>query len=288
MQEPTTLEQLSESKGLEAHYTQAWLDTAEAYGIVEQEGESYCLAAGWNEQLDQVGAWSSTYVRISSRVQESLDAVFRGRALPEPALSLRLLLQDGLSSSYRWLWSELPKLCPPLEEKLAGGGKLIEFGCGIGSGLQVLTELYPQLELTGTEADYDCAREAERLTKSVIAVTTPEQSRYRERFDIAVFHRSLAACADTKKSLTRGIQCLVPGGLLIVSSRAQVGQPQESVRNRNRLGERFFYRMFLSPNSLADLSLDEIEGLTVDCGAEVLARVTDAPHSTPTLVFRKV
>ena len=282
------MEDLSSSKGLEPHYTQAWLDAAGAYGITRQEGESFQLSPGWEEQLEQVGAWSSTYVRISGRVQESLEAVFRGRALPEPALSLRLLLEDGLRSSYRWLWSDLPKLCPPLEEKLAGGGKVLEFGCGIGCGLQVLMELYPQLELTGTEADYDCAREAERLTKSVIAVTSPEQSRYKDRFDIAVFHRSLAACQNIEKSLEKGVQSLVTGGLLIVSSRAEIGEPAESVKSRNRLGERFFYRMFLSPHSLADLSLDEIESMTTAHGAEVLARVTDAPHTTPALVFRKL
>jgi len=40
----------------------------------------------------------------------------------------------------------------------------------------MLKERHPELELTGVEEDYDCAREAEHSTRAHIIVGKPEES----------------------------------------------------------------------------------------------------------------
>lgn len=286
---PATSAALAERLGYEPDYTDVWCRAAHAYEFLEgSPEEGWRLAEGLAEVLEPLGAWAATYVRVSYRVNETLEAVFRGTALPEPSLSLRLLLADGLRASYRGLLDRLIPQVPELEARLRQGGRVVEFGCGTGYGLELLKERYPHLELTGIESDYECAREAERATRAVIVVGTAEESRYESRFDAAIFHRSLEESEDPRRALARAAAALKPGGFLIVSSPelgAEGFEAPRSEEGRLRLGERFFFGMFLAgsrgPRPLP-LNLEawaEEEGLDLEAAVD-----TDDGRA---LIFRK-
>lgn len=255
-------EDLAQGLGYESGYVEVWCRAAHLYEFLEiGPGDTWSVAAGWESLVLGAGAWGSTYVGLSNRVQETLEAVFRGRALPESSLNLRLHLSEGLRASYSWLWREWAPLVPELWEKLKTGKRLIEFGCGFGLGLETVRELFPRLELTGLEWDFDCAREAERATRAVVVVGQPEEISYRNRFDIAIFHRALALCENPSRALARAVDCLKKGGLLVVVSESELphngsGDVQSG---RLRLGERFFYQMFQTSHALRSIRLDEIE-----------------------------
>ncbi len=280
--------QLAQGLGYEADYVEVWCRAAFAYDFLEcGPGEGWRVASGWESLLSGTGAWGSTYVQLSNRVYETLEAVFRGRALPESSLNLRLHLAEGLKASYRWLWLEWAPAVPELRQKMLSSKRLIEFGCGFGLGLELLRQNYAHLELTGLEWDYDCAREAERVTRAVVVVGLPEETSYRNRFDLAVFHRALALCQDPEIALRRAVESLRKGGMLVIASESELPEASNPQTNRLRLGERFFYQMFHSNHALRSIALDQIESWLTANGMRKIHR-DDAPiGGSPALVLAK-
>lgn len=284
-----TSEELAQALGFESDYVEVWCRAAHSYDYLQLSGEHWRVAEGWEPLFVGSGAWGSTYVQLSNRVYETLEAVFRGRALPESSLNLRLHLAEGLRASYRWLWLEWAPQVPELQQKLLQSKRLIEFGCGFGLGLEILRQQYPHLELTGLEWDYDCAREAERVTRAVVVVGLPEETSYRSRFDLAVFHRALALCADPRIALNKAVDSLRRGGLIVVASESELPErgPDNVQTVRLRLGERFFYQMFHSSDALRSIALNEIEGWLLSWGLRKVHRDDSPVGGSPVLVMGK-
>lgn len=283
-------ETLAQTLGFETTYVEVWCLAAFHYDFLEKaEDGTWRVVDGWEPLLSGSGAWGSTYVQLSNRVYETLEAVFRGRALPESSLNLRLHLAEGLRASYRWLWLEWAPQIPELQQKLAQGKRLIEYGCGFGLGLEILRQAYPHLELTGLEWDYDCAREAERATRAVVVVGQPEETSYRNRFDLAVFHRALSLCEQPQVALKKAVESLRRGGLLVVASESELPEstPENLQTVRLRLGERFFYQMFHSSDALRNLALSEIEGWLTGWGLRRVHYESQPVGGSPTLVMAK-
>lgn len=283
-------QQLAEHLGYESEYVEVWCRAAHSYDYLEGDSQGWNVAEGWESLLDALGAWASTYAQLSNRVYESLEAVFRGRALPESSLNLRLHLSEGMRASYHWLWHELFSEHEVLRERLQRSKRLIEYGCGFGLGLEVLRQAQPHLELTGMEWDYDCAREAERATRAVVVVGLPEMSTYRNRFDMALFHRALSLCQDPRGALARAVEGLRKGGLLVVVSESELpgvdngGSPS---RMRIRMGERFFYQMFHSTDALRSIALDQIEKWLEELGMKRVYREDEPVGGSPIVVMAR-
>jgi SAM-dependent methyltransferase len=283
-------EALAERLGFELPYTMVWCKAAQAYGFLEwADHEGYRVAPGWGPVVFGNGPWSSTYIRLSQQVNQSLEAVFRGRALPESSLSLRLHLSDGLRQSYHWIWDELVAQVPPLHERLENECRLVEFGCGIGLGLEMAKDRFPQLELTGVEPDFECAREAERTTRAVVVVERLQDFQSQAQFDVVLFNRALATCEEPRRAIDRAIECLKPGGFLIICSDAEIpGGPDVFPESaRLRLGERFFYQMFITSDALRNLALSEIERWCRDECLETVFRDDHGEQGSPTLILYK-
>ncbi|MEW6281097.1 MAG: methyltransferase domain-containing protein [Candidatus Eremiobacterota bacterium] len=286
-----TAEELASRLGYEPGYTEVWCRAAHAYEFLEgSQSEGYIVSQDSEALAPGLGAWVNTYIQVTQRVYESLEAVFRGKAFPEPSLSLRMLLADGLRTSYAWLWEHQVSQVPDLQARFQTGGRLVEFGCGCGYGLEELRKRYPQVEVTGIEADYECAREAERATRAVIVVGTAEECRYEDRFDVAVFHRSLSLMEDPAAALQRAVLALKKGGFLIVSSDAQLPAEEDrrrALEPRLRLGERFFYQMFLAPDSLRNFTADDIIAWAEAGGAPLLAALPGSEQGSAAFVFQR-
>lgn len=290
LQQPDqTSEALAESLGFEAPYVEVWCQAAFRYDYLEESSGGWRVAEGWDELLNGSAAWSTTWVQLSNRVYETLEAVFRGRALPESSLNLRLHLAEGLRASYRWLWLMWAPQVPELLAKLQGGKRLIEYGCGYGLGLELLRQHYPQMELTGLEWDYDCAREAERVTRAVVVVGQPEESSYRNRFDLAVFHRALALCEQPQEALRRACAALRRDGLLVIVSESDLSgdTPMSRQTQRLRIGERFFFQMFHASDALRSVPLAQIEAWLQGFGMKTVRRDASPLGGSPALVMSK-
>ncbi len=290
-EESLSVAELANRLGFEQDYVEVWCGAANAFEFLDLEADGrYRLWAGMAQALEVGGPWAGALIHVSNRVCETLEAVFRGTAPPEPHLSLHLQMAQLVRASYQDLFlRQLPRV-PELQAVMVQGGRLVEFGCGCGYGLEIVRRLYPEVEPTGLEADYECAREAERATRAVIVVGTAEDCRYEGRFDVAVFHRSLSYCESPALALERAVQALRPGGFLVVSLPDDMPASEADLRTdrgRVRMGERLFYGMFLAPDPRYNPTSGQVNewmaSLPVD---EVASLEPEALHSY-TLVFRR-
>ncbi len=290
-EEALSVRDLAERLGFEEDYVGVWCRAANAYEILDQDAEGrFSMGSGVSEALEAAGPWAGALVHVSNRVCETLEAVFRGTAPPESRFSLHQQMAQVVRSSYQdLLCHQLPKV-PQVQAVLAGGGRLLELGCGCGHGLEILRRTHPLVEPTGLEADYECAREAERATRAVIVVGTAEECRYESRFDVALFHRSLSYCESPEQALQRAVAALKPGGFLVVTLPDDFPTTESALRTdrgRVRMGERLFYGMFLSPdpryNPTRGQVCEWLEKLPVD----EVARLEPEHVRNFTLVFRR-
>jgi len=283
--------ELAERLGFERDYVGVWCQTADAFEFLERQGDGrYRLGEGMVQALEVGGPWAGALVHVSNRVCETLEAVFRGTAPPEPHLSLHLQMAQLVRASYQDLFARQLTRVPQLQALLTGGGRLVEFGCGCGHGLDIVRRLYPEVEPTGLEADYECAREAERATRAVIVVGSAEDFHYEARFDVAVFHRSLSYCPSPALALERAVQALKPGGFLVVSLPEDMPACEAELRTdwgRVRMGERLFYGMFLAPDPRYNPTRGQVSEWMAALPADEVASLEPQAIHNYTLVYRR-
>ena len=70
-------EVLAHSLGYETEYVEVWCRAAHSYDFLQASADgAWRVAEGWESLLAGSGAWGSTYVQLSNRVYETLEAVF--------------------------------------------------------------------------------------------------------------------------------------------------------------------------------------------------------------------
>lgn len=274
LSQPLSSGELAEKLHLEARYTAVWCAAAEAHGLLRESGGRYGTPPELRQWLTDSRGFTESHLHLSGRLNETFQAVFAGRALPEPPIGLRLMLSESLLQNYRWMFQTLPEQLPNFAAALQNGSRLLEVGCGLGLGLGVLRARLPHLELYGLEADFECAREAERSTRAVIHLGELPGDRYGKSFDLVVCFRALALSGQPERLLAECAGLLSPGGWLVLGTELQDrdGQRKSSARS---LGELFAYRLLAGETEVnffyREQLLEILDGLNLTLEAEVEA-----------------
>ncbi len=283
LQTPKTPDSLAQERGLEPRYTELWCESAQSYGMLEEQDGLYQTPREYSDWLHDSRGFTYTHLHLSRRANETLEAVFGGRALPEPQISLRLLLQENLQANYRWLFREVTAAMPALEKKLTEGGRALEVGCGAGFGLSYLRSYYPNLELFGLEDDYECAQEAERTTKAVIHVGEFPGARFGRGFDFIVCFRTLSAISDPAKLLAECAELLESGGFFLLGS--ETSDEDEHRKSLARVqGERLAYNILAGDHLKNSFTENELRDLLTQAGFKIQAEIDAPDWATPALV----
>lgn len=190
------------------------------------------------------------------------------------------MLGDSLLQNYRWVFETVPAQVPRFAEALRRAHRTLEVGCGIGVGLGVLRSHYSHLDLYGLEADFDCAREAERATRAVIHIGETPGDRYGKPFDLILCFRALASAEQPEQLLTECAHILAPDGWLILGSEVQdrAGVRKSSARS---LGELFAYQMLAGVANVNFFSREQLIEMIDRCGLQVEAEVEAPDWGTP-------
>ncbi|MFA7480337.1 MAG: class I SAM-dependent methyltransferase [Vulcanimicrobiota bacterium] len=283
---PKSAAQLAQDRSLEPRYVQLWCESAHSYGFLERSEDKYSSREEYAQWFLESRGFTHTHLHLARRSNETLEAVFGGRALPEPQISLRLLLQENLQANYRWLFREVLRAVPAVEQTLTREGRALEVGCGAGFGLSYLRNYYPSLELFGLEADYECAQEAERSTKAVIHVAELPGSRFSRSFDLIICFRNLSAVSEPARLLSECAQLLEPGGYFLLGSETR--EQDDGRKSEARVqGERLAYNILAGEHLKSTFSKSELKAYLKSAGFELVAEIDAPDWATPTFVCRQ-
>ncbi len=283
LREAKTVEEISGELHLERRYIELWCEAAVDFHLVEREGERFRAPEMYLEWLQRSGGFTQSHLQLSARMNETLRAVFGGRALPEPPISLRLLLQKNLQANYQWTFQEAASAHPRVNDILTRAGRVMEVGCGVGYGLSHLRNYHPKLELFGLESDYECAQEAERFTKAVIHVGEFPAERFSRDFDLIVCFRSLTASSDPKRLLQECAKLLHPSGFIVLGSEFQDEQDRRKGRARSK-GERLAYNILAGEFLVNSYTRESLCALVNEVGLKVEREVEAPDWATPLLI----
>ena len=276
---------LAQERGLEVRYAESWCQAASHFGLLLQNEDRFQTPPQHADWLERSKGYTHTHLHLVKRANETLDAVFGGRALPEPQISLRLLLQESLQANYQWLFQEITTASPNLEARLRVEGRALEIGCGVGFGLSFLRDFYPNLELFGLEADYECALEAERTTRAVIHVGEFPRARFAQGFDLILCFRSLTASRDPRALLLECARLLNKDGFFLLGS--ETSDENRARKSQARLhGERFAYNILAGESLVNSFTKLELHTLLDDCGLEIELEMDAPDWATPAFLCR--
>lgn len=279
-------ESLAAERGLEPRYVKLWCEAALSYRLLVQEAENYQTDPECARWLLESQGFTFTHLHLARRANEMLSAVFGGRALPEPQISLRLMLQENLQANYQWFFQQCAQANSQLESRLSQPGRVLEIGCGVGYGLSFLRNFYPALELFGLEADFECAQESERTTKSIIHVGELPGKRFAQGFDLIICFRSLSAVSAPRQLLLECAELLKDDGFFLLGSETNDENPGRKCVARQR-GERLAYNLLAGESLVNSFSRAELLALLSESGLRVENEIPAPDWATPILICRK-
>lgn len=280
LREPHTAAELAGRLRLESRYTELWCSAALACGLLRQEGPRYQSPPGLDEWLLDSAGFTESHLNLASRMHETFQAVFHGRALPEPPISLRLMLSESLLRNYRWALTEVPRQVPGYAEALRKGERALQVGCGIGLGLGVLKSHYGHLELYGLEADFESASEAERATRGVIHLGELPAEKFNQPFDVILIFRALAMASQPEELLAQCSRLLSPEGWLVLGTELQ-DPAERRKRSARSLGEHFAYQLMAGEAEVNFFGRDVLLSMLDRYDLKVEAEVEAPDWGTP-------
>jgi 2-polyprenyl-3-methyl-5-hydroxy-6-metoxy-1,4-benzoquinol methylase len=234
-QPPSTSAQIAERAALNERYVREWLGAMVTSGVVEVDAEStfYHLPPEHAAYLTRAAgadnfAVFTQYISLLGNVEDEIVECFKhGGGVPYEKYPRfhGVMAEDSGLSVMSSLESHILPLVPGLAERLAGGIRMLDVGCGSGRILNRLAELFPSSRFVGMDLSTQAtgnarAEAAAKGLRNVDVVTRDlsdfDQTAEPEAFD---FITTFDAVHDQSRPLNvlKGIhRALAPDGVYLM------------------------------------------------------------------------
>jgi SAM-dependent methyltransferase len=249
---PLTAEQLAERTGLNERYIREWLATMAAAHYVDYDPSARSFAMNAAQRtvlLDQRSplnmAGSFQYAIACIRQLPALTEAFRhGGGVrfadfgAEISDAIRRMFQAGYES---WVAAEWIPTVPDIFERLKGGGRAAEIGCGSGQCLIPVARAFPNSEFVGYDLDPASLERARRRIKQenlegrvrcerVAAEDIPEH----DYFDLIMAFNCIHDMANPRGALKAARRALKPDGVMLWSEAKASDRLEENLSSWGR------------------------------------------------------
>ena len=249
------LEQVVGNSGLQARYVEEWAKAMFAAGYLDYdpaaetytlpEEHAYLLASeGMDHFLGGLFYQSVGCLGVAPRVAKAFE---HGGGVPfaaygdEMLVGLNLANQGIYEHRFARYWL---KALPETEEKLRGGGKALDVGCGTGRVSLTLANAFPDARFMGVDLDEQSIRrvradaEGEQLQERVQFEAKPVQGLDpQERFDLITVCDTMHDFAEPVETLAAIRDRLAPDGVLFVVEPKVADRLED---NRNPIAAMFY------------------------------------------------
>jgi ubiquinone/menaquinone biosynthesis C-methylase UbiE len=200
---PSRSDEIATRAGLHERYVREWLGAMVTGGVVDFDpaSNSYSLPAEHAAFLTRAAAADNMavfgqYVAVMGRVEDDIVECFRkGGGVPYEKFPRfhEVMAEDSGQSVLSSLESHILPLAPRLTERLATGIRVLDAGCGRGSILTRLAELYPRsrfvgMDLSGEATGYARANATKAGLKNIefiaVDLSTFDTTAEPEAFDL--------------------------------------------------------------------------------------------------------
>lgn len=243
---------LAEATGLQERYLREWLRAMAAFGYVEMDrvGERYALSAEQRAVLvDEAspffGAGTFQFTLPSLLHTEEIVDAFRAgggvayeRLHPEIPESIDRMHRAWFEHLLTGQW--IPDI-PGLPERLSGGLRVLDVGCGLGRSTAAMARGYPRSTFLGIDPHRPSIERADALAaghdgdnlefRCLALERLPET----ERFDLIVAIDCIHDMVDPVGVLRAIRERLAPDGLFLWSEPAGSTDPSENTAPLPRL-----------------------------------------------------
>lgn len=234
---PTTASELSSVTGVDLRYAREWLEQQAVAGfittdprIAEWDQRSFWLSEDQAatfvvaDNPAHVSPLADMVVGVSSVIDQLADAYLTGAGVP--FADYGRWLRDGQAGINRpafthdlvdsWVGA-----VPDVVERLEGGGRIVDLGCGAGWSTIALAKRFPGAEVVGVDSDRASIADAidngaaHGSSARFVAVDAGAQSN--GDADLVVILEALHDMAQPVEVLRAARSNLAPGGALLVA-----------------------------------------------------------------------
>lgn len=227
-----TSAEIAARAGLDERYVREWLAAVTTGGIVEYDAaartytlppeHALCLTGTSSRNL---AANSRNIPMLSTRIEKVIDCFRRGGGVPYR--EFRPDFTEAMDESWRLLYDGLLvkgflPLVKGLPERLRGGIRVADLGCGTGHAINVMAREYPASHFVGYDIGEDAiarARdEASAMGLANARFETMDVTRLPDGavFDLVTSFDAIHDQADPAAVLGGAARALAPGGVYVM------------------------------------------------------------------------
>jgi SAM-dependent methyltransferase len=246
---PATAEELAERTGCHPRLVGEWLAGQAALGHVVGDDDlagTYHLPAEHAavlavEDSPVYLAPATAVIAAATRNQDRIDEAFRtDGAVPwgEQHSSLFAAVDRFFGTTYRSaLVSQWLPALDGVDERLAGGGRVLDVGCGLGTATVLLAEAYPAATVVGVDIhqpslDEGAKRAADAGVSDRVTFVAGSATDYGGGpYDLICFFDSLHDMGDPLGAVVHARRQLAPGGTVLAVEPMAAESPAEAAQS---------------------------------------------------------
>ena len=217
-----TARELVSSAGLYGPAVRAWASAAESYGFVTKRGDGKLeLAPGVKDVLldlshpEYLGG-QIAYLALRSLDFGKIDGLFK-QGITHPIVRFEAIEEATHWDHYAFL--NAIRRNKGLELQLRKGCGFLDVGCGTGTLIEKLLQVYPRTNFVGIDASRKAIGQAKKLLRGTMAklhVMEAEAMSFSNEFDIAYLGESLYSARNKQRTTDNCFRALKSNGVIAV------------------------------------------------------------------------
>ncbi len=239
---------LAEKTGLEPRYVEEWLKGMVAAGYLDYdpgartytlpEEHAYFLASDDTDHF--VGGLFAMVPPLMRVAPEVARAFAEGGGVrfadfgPECVTALDLINRGQYEARFADYWLES---MPDVVQRLRGGGRALDVGCGSGRVCAALAKAFPDADVVGVDPDAESIARARKSSKARFIVGEVSAVEKAGGFDLVTLCDVLHDLAEPVKTLEQARALLKPDGVLFIIEPKAADKLEE---NRNAVATTFY------------------------------------------------
>ena len=245
-----TAAEIAEGARLDPRYVEEILAGLTAAGVTEYDAETevftlppeHALFVSNNESPYFMGGWLDMLPSVMSQIEGVARSTVHGGGVGFEEfgrLMIKAIDRGNAPSQKVFLTSKWLPAVPGLSERLDGGIRIADVGCGSGTAAMIMAEAYPKCDVVGYDVSDDSIAVARSRSEEIDNVEfhgyTVEEIPIEPGFDLITTFDVIHDLVDPMAGLSRIREALRPDGVYLMMEPNASSRIEENLHDRGAL-----------------------------------------------------